>query len=90
MFVSSACMEAHTHTYSHTLTILGRGPDPQCPRKALDRVYNISSVYPTFTHIKGQCPKCLCVCVCVAKPVAVELCCHATALFLVIGKAQFR
>ena len=21
MFVSSACMEAHTHTYSHTLTI---------------------------------------------------------------------
>ena len=33
---------------------------------------------------------CLCVCVCVAKPVAVELRCHATALILVIGKAQFR
>ena len=30
------------------------------------------------------------VCVCVAKPVAVELRCHATALILVIGKAQFR
>ena len=27
---------------------------------------------------------------CVAKPVAVELRCHATALILVIGKAQFR
>ena len=35
---------------------------------------------------------CVCVrsCVCVAKPVAVELRCHATALILVIGKAQFR
>ena len=34
----------------------------------------------------------VCVCVCVAKPVAVELRCssHATALILVIGKAQFR
>ena len=32
----------------------------------------------------------VCVCVCVAKPVAVELGCHATALILVIGKAQFR
>ena len=27
---------------------------------------------------------------CVAKPVSVELRCHATALILVIGKAQFR
>ena len=33
---------------------------------------------------------CVCVCVCVAKPVAVKLRCHATALILVIGKAQFR
>ena len=33
---------------------------------------------------------CVCVCVCVAKPVAVELRCHVTALILVIGKAQFR
>ena len=32
----------------------------------------------------------MCVCVCEAKPVAVELRCHATALILVIGKAQFR
>ena len=54
----------------------------------------VSSVYPTYTHIKGQSPKCvcvcacmracvyacMCVCVCVAKPVAEELCCHATAL----------
>ena len=64
----------------------------------------VSSVYPTYTHIKGQCPlcvcvcvcvcvyvrACVCVCVCVAKSVAVELRCHATALILVIGKAQFR
>ena len=54
----------------------------------------VSSVYPTYTHIKGQSPKCVCVCaracmrayvyacmcVCVAKPVTVELRCHATAL----------
>ena len=33
---------------------------------------------------------CVCVCVCVAKPVTVELRCHAIALILVIGKAQFR
>ena len=33
---------------------------------------------------------CVRVCVCVAKPVAVELRCHATAHILVIGKAQFR
>ena len=32
----------------------------------------------------------VCVCVCVAKPVAVKLRCHGTALILVIGKAQFR
>ena len=56
----------------------------------------VSSVYPTYTHIKGLCPLCVCVCVCVcvcacvcvcvcvcvAKPVAVELRCHATALIL--------
>ena len=56
----------------------------------------VSSVYPTYTHIKGQSPVCVCacvhacmcvyacMCVCVAKPVkpvAVELRCHATALF---------
>ena len=54
----------------------------------------VSSVYPTYTHIKGQSPVCVCVCVCVctcmhvyacmcvcvAKPVAVELGCHASAL----------
>ena len=57
----------------------------------------VSSVYPTYTHIKGQSPfvcvcvcvracvwvcVCMhaCVCVCVAKPVAVELHCHASAL----------
>ena len=32
----------------------------------------------------------MCVFVCVAKPVAVELHCHATALILVIGTAEFR
>ena len=46
----------------------------------------VSSVYPTYTHIKGQSPVCECVCVCacmcvcVAKPVAVELGCHVSAL----------
>ena len=58
----------------------------------------VSSVYPTYTHIKGQSPVCVCVCVhaclhacmcvcvyacmcvCVAKPVAVELGCHVSAL----------
>ena len=46
----------------------------------------VSSVYPTYTHIKGQSPVCVhvCVClcmhVCVAKPFAVELGCHASAL----------
>ena len=56
----------------------------------------VSSVYPTYTHIKGQSPLCVCVCmhacvcvsvcvcmhvcVCVAKPVAVELHSHASAL----------
>ena len=58
----------------------------------------VSSVYPTYTYIKGQSPVCVCVyvckrvcvhefacvCVCVhvyvAKPVAVVLRCHATAL----------
>ena len=52
----------------------------------------IGSVYLTYKHIKSQSPKCVCVCacmracvyacmcVCVAKPVAVELRCHATAL----------
>ena len=43
----------------------------------------VSPVYPTYTHIKGQCPLCVCVCVCVAKPVAVELRCHATALICI-------
>ena len=44
----------------------------------------VSSVYPTYTHIKSLCPLCVCVCVCVfvAKPVAVELRCHAAALIL--------
>ena len=54
----------------------------------------VSSVYPTYTHIKGQSPYCVCVCVCVCMhacvrvracvhvcvPVTVELRCHATAL----------
>ena len=54
----------------------------------------VSSVYPTYTHIKGHSPLCVCVCacvcecvcvcmhvcVCVAKPVAVELHCNAPAL----------
>ena len=53
---------------------------PLSPRSGIQ----VSSVYPTYTHIKGQSPVCVfvcaCVCVCVAKPVAVELRCHATAL----------
>ena len=61
MFVSSACMEAHTHTYSHTLTILGQGPDPQCPRKALDRVYK-SALYTLHTHTLRVSALSVCVC----------------------------
>ena len=61
MFVSSACMEAHTHTYSHTLTILGRGPDPQCPLSALDRVYK-SALYTLHTHTLRFSALSVCVC----------------------------
>ena len=64
MFVSSVCMEAHTHTYSHTLTIFGRGPDPQCPRLALDRVYK-SALYTLHTHTLRVNALSVCVCVCV-------------------------
>ena len=35
----------------------------------------VSSVYPTYTHIKGQSPVCVCVCVCVTLCVCV--CMHA-------------
>ena len=71
MFVSSACMEAHTHAYSHTLMILGRGPAIS-PRSGIQ----VSSVYPTYTHIKGQCPLCVCVCVYVCVHVCVCVCMH--------------
>ena len=91
MFVSSTCMEAHTHTYSHTLTIWDRGPDPQCLRQALDRLYK-SALYTLHTHTLRVSALCVCVCVCVfmfvcvcvAKPVAVELRCLATALIAII------
>ena len=33
---------------------------------------------------------CVCVCVCVAKPVTVELCCHATALIFLDLAASVR
>ena len=57
----------------------------------------VSSVYPTYTHIKGLCPLCVClcvrvsvsVCVCVAKPVAVELRCHATALIVLLISCDY-
>ena len=69
---------------------------PLSPRSGIQ----VSSVYPTYTHIKGQSPVCVCVCLCVrvcacvcmclcvyacmcvrvAKPVAVELRCHVTAV----------
>ena len=65
MFVISACMEAHAHTYSHTLTILGRGPDrPSMSALSPRSGIQVSSVYPTYTHIKGHCPLCVCVRVC--------------------------
>ena len=74
MFVSSACMEAHTHTYSHTLTILGGGPDPQCLRLALDRVYK-SALYTLHTHTLRVSALSVCVWVWVCVPLK--------ALFLV-------
>ena len=38
----------------------------------------VSSVYPTYTHIKGLCPLCVCVCVCVCVPVCVPVCSQAS------------
>ena len=46
----------------------------------------VSSVYPTYIHIKGAC---MCLCVCVDKPVAVELCCHATAFIMLLVPISF-
>ena len=68
-------MEAHTHTFSHTLTILGRGPDPQCPRLALDRVYK-SALYTLHTHTLrvSALSVCVCMCVCVCVFVCVCVC----------------
>ena len=40
----------------------------------------VSSVYPTYTHIKGHIALSMCVWGGGGKPVAVELRCHATAL----------
>ena len=34
----------------------------------------VSSVYPTYTHIKGQSPLCVCVCVCVCVRVRACVC----------------
>ena len=34
----------------------------------------VSSVYPSYTHIKGQCPLCVCVCVCVCVRACVRAC----------------
>ena len=34
----------------------------------------VSSVYPTYTHIKGQCPVCVCVCVLCVCVVCVCVC----------------
>ena len=85
MFVSSACMEAHTHTYSHTLTILGRGPDPQCPRFTLDRVYK-SALYTLHTYTLRVSALSVCVCVCVS--LNVRVCVHARALVCVCVCSQ--
>ena len=89
----------HGGTHSHILTHtndLGLRTQPSMSVLSPRSGIQVSSVYPTYTHIKGQSPKCVCVCVracmhvcvrvcmhvCVyvAKPVAVELRCHATAL----------
>ena len=40
----------------------------------------VSSVHPTYTHIKGQSPVCVCVCVCPSQSQLGELGCHASAL----------
>ena len=37
----------------------------------------VSSVYPTYTHIKGLCPQCVCVCVCVCVRACVLACVRA-------------
>ena len=37
----------------------------------------VSSVYPTYTHIKGQSPKCVCVCVCVCVCACMRVCVRA-------------
>ena len=60
----------HGGTHSHTLTILGRGPDPQCPRYALDRVYK-SALYTLHTHTLRVSALSVCVCVCVIACVCV-------------------
>ena len=100
----------HGGTHSHILThtnYLGLRPRPSMSALSPRSGIQVSSVYPTYTHIKGQSPVCVwgggvcvracvhacmhvcvceCVCVyacmwvCVAKPVAVELRCHASAL----------
>ena len=36
----------------------------------------VSSVYPTYTHIKGQSPMCVCVCVCLCVCMCVCVCMH--------------
>ena len=76
MFVSSACREAHTQTYSHTLTILGLGPDPQCPCLALDQVYK-SALYTLHTHTLRVSALSVCVYVCVCVRACVRACVSA-------------
>ena len=65
---------SHTRSWAEDLTL----NVVLSPRSGIQ----VSSVYPTYAHIKGQSPLCVCACMCVsvAKPVAVELHCHETAL----------
>ena len=83
----------HSHILTHTYD-LGPRTKPSMSALSPRSGIQVSSVYPTYTYIKGQCPLCVCVfvcvcihvcvyacmCVCVAKPVTVKLRCHVTAL----------
>ena len=65
----------HGGTHSHILTHtndLGPRTRPSMSALSLRSGIQVSSVYPTYTHIKGQC-----VCVCVFVNACICVCMHA-------------
>ena len=72
MFVSSRCIGTHSHILTHT-NDLGLRTCPSMSVLSPRSGIQVSSVYPTYTHIKGQSPKCECVCV----RACVHACMHA-------------